>query len=374
MTTTPEPALSITLVAQSVDDTTGLGRIVSALAAEYGRLGQEVHIVSQRCEATPGTWHRVPTIAATPALSKMAFRLWERSRTAKTRSSVIHAFGVGAEADVVAAQSCHKAAVKLQQSRGEHRLHRRNLGIYDRISLTDERRLFTGARRKRIVAVSRLVRRQILEEYQLPEEAVCVIPNGVHLARFQRVKVVAPEDLKRRKPFVFLFVGNEFDRKGLQTIIEALPLLSGRPVEVHIAGNDDPAPYKRRGAELKVLDRLRFLGSVTSPETLFMKADAFLFPTHYEPFGMVIIEAMAAGIPVITTRTAGAVEDLADGVHGLYLEDSCSAKELSGRMCTLLDNSSLRETLSRNGRIAAERYTWSSIASRHIDLYRRICG
>ncbi len=366
--------LKIALIAQSVDDATGLGRIASALATEYVRLGHLVHIISQRWEATPGNWHQVPGLSLTPAIGKLAFRLFEPSTTEKTQASVIHAFGVGAKADVVAAQSCHKAAVKIQASRGKGRIRRRNLGVYDRLSLADERRLFMGPRRKRIVAVSHLVRQQILEEYNLPEEAVCIIPNGVHLSRFQREKKTASANDKQRNPFIFLFVGNEFDRKGLQTIIEALPSLSGHSVEVHVAGNDDPAPYKRRAAELKVLDRLKFLGGVTAPESLFLKADAFLFPTHYEPFGMVIIEAMAAGIPVITSRAAGAVEDLTDGVHGLYIDDPCSAAELSRRVLMLLDNASLRESLSRNGRIAAERYAWPIIAALHIDLYKRICG
>ena len=368
------PQLRIALVAQSVDDATGLGRIASALATEYGRFGHSVHIVSQRCEATPGNWHQVPNPSLTPSIGKLAFRLFEPSITVKTRASVIHAFGVGAEADVVAAQSCHKAAVRMQARRGKDRIARRNLGIYDRLSLDDERRLFMGPRRKRIVAVSHLVRRQILEAYNVPEEAVCIVPNGVHLSRFRReLKTAAPTGAERN-PFVFLFVGNEFDRKGLQTIIEALPLVPGQSVEVHVAGNDNPVPYKRRAAELGVLDRLKFLGGVTTPESLFLKADAFLFPTHYEPFGMVIIEAMAAGIPVITTRAAGAVEDLTDGVHGLYLDDPCSADELSRRIRTLLGSASLRETLSRNGRIAAERFAWPVIAARYIELYRRIGG
>jgi len=175
-----------------------------------------------------------------------------------------------------------------------------------------------------------------------------------------------------RGPFVFLFVGNEFDRKGLQTVIEALPSLSQYPLHVRVAGNDNPRPYKRRAAELNVLDRLEFLGSVPAPEPLFMKAGALVFPTHYEPFGMVIIEAMAAGIPVITTRSAGAAEGLTDGVHGLFLDDPCSADELSQRMSAVLEDGALRETLSRNGRIAAERYDWSVIAAQHLDLYRKI--
>jgi glycosyltransferase involved in cell wall biosynthesis len=367
-----ESPLTVTLVAQSVDDATGLGRIASALAAEYGRAGHAVHIVSQRCAETTCTWHRVPDLSLTPALGKISFRVFEGRKTRQILGSVVHAFGVGAEADVVAAQSCHKAAVSIQANRGNERIHRRNLGIYDRLSLNDERRLFTGPRRKRIVAVSRLVRLQILEEYNLPEESVCIIPNGVHLDRFRREQMADGSGRAASGPFILLFVGNEFDRKGLQTIIEALPLLSDLPIELHVAGSDDPGPYKRRAADLKVLDRLKFLGSVRAPESLFAQADALVFPTHYEPFGMVIIEAMAAGIPVITTRTAGAVEDMIDGVHGLYFDDAFSADEVSRRIRTVFENAPLRESLCRDGRIAAERYAWPLIASRHIDLYRTI--
>jgi UDP-glucose:(heptosyl)LPS alpha-1,3-glucosyltransferase len=357
---------SITLVAQSVDDSTGLGRIASALAGEYITTGHEVHIVSQQCIATPGSWHRVPSFALTPALGKIAFRLFEPSRSRSVHDSIIHAFGVGAEADFVAAQSCHKAAVKLQRIRGTNRIANRNWGLYDRLSVGDERRLFTSPRLKRIVAVSQLVREQILEEYRIPGEAVCVIPNGVHLSRF-------PKQGKSETPsrsFVLLFVGNEFDRKGLQTAIEALPLLSEFPLELHVAGSDDPAPYAQRARELKVIDRVKFLGSVAAPESLFTQADAFVFPTYYEPFGMVIIEAMAAGIPVITTRAAGAVEGLTDGVHGLYVDDPCSAEEVAGRLRMLLNDAGLRRSLSANGLTAAQSYGWPVIAARYLELYR----
>jgi glycosyltransferase involved in cell wall biosynthesis len=373
MKTESDSLLNIALIAQTVDNSTGLGRVASALAMEYVDAGHSVHIVSQSCDSTPGVVHHVPRLAITPSIGKMVFRLFEPSVTGKIAAPIIHAFGVGAEADFVAAQSCHKAAVKLQQNRGKGRISSRNLGSYDRISLQDELRLFTNRRRKRIVAVSHLVRSQIIEEYGLPEDAICVIPNGVHLSRFRREKRTASGDAAQRGPFVFLFVGNEFDRKGLQTVIEALPSLSRHSLEVRVAGNDDPSPYKRKAFELGVIDHLRFLGSVSAPESLFMEADALVFPTHYEPFGMVIIEAMAAGIPVITTRSAGAVEDMTDGVHGVFLEDPCSAEELSKRMSLLLEDRDLRETVSMNGRIAAERYDWSVIAVKHIDLYRSVC-
>jgi UDP-glucose:(heptosyl)LPS alpha-1,3-glucosyltransferase len=368
MISTESSFLPITLVAQSVDDSTGLGRIASALAGEYSSAGYEVHIVSQQCVNTPGRWHPVPSFALSPSLGKIAFRLFESSRSRSIHESVIHAFGVGAEADIVAAQSCHKAAVKLQRMRGKHRIANRNWGLYDRLSVGDERRLFTSGRRKCIVAVSGLVRRQILEEYGLPAEAVCVIPNGVHLPRFH----IQHKSATSSRPFVLLFVGNEFDRKGLQTVIEALPLITGLPLELRVAGSDDPAPYIQRARELKVLDRVKFLGSVAAPESLFTQADAFVFPTHYEPFGMVIIEAMAAGIPVITTRTAGAVEGLTDGVHGLYLDDPCSAAEVAGCLRKLLDDTDLRISLRTNGLAIAESYSWPVVAARYLDLYRRM--
>ena len=101
-------------------------------------------------------------------------------------------------------------------------------------------------------------------------------------------------------------------------------------------------------------------------------ADIFVLPTLYEPFGLAIVEAMAAGIPVITYRNAGAVEDFADGREALLLEDVQSAVELSGRIRRLIEDQELSRRIAKQGCQAVQSLDWTKIADRFADLYEHI--
>jgi UDP-glucose:(heptosyl)LPS alpha-1,3-glucosyltransferase len=169
--------------------------------------------------------------------------------------------------------------------------------------------------------------------------------------------------------FVILFVGNEFDRKGLLTVVEALRILADRTIKVIVLGDDDPGPYRARAGGAAVVNQLRFLGGVRGPDRYFGAADTLVLPTWYEPFGMVIIEAMASGLPVITSAMAGAVEDLVDGTHGLFLKDPVSADELVAAITRLREDAALRGILARAGREAAYRFAWPKIAAETLKAY-----
>jgi UDP-glucose:(heptosyl)LPS alpha-1,3-glucosyltransferase len=174
--------------------------------------------------------------------------------------------------------------------------------------------------------------------------------------------------------FVLFFAGNEFGRKGLQTVVESLGQWNDSSVKLVVAGDDDPEPYRRAGAKFGVENQLRFLGKISGPEKFFLAADVFVLPTYYEPFGMVIIEAMAAGIPVITSAAAGAVEDLLDGVHGLYLDNPLSADELVEALRRIRGDCALAGELAANGLKESLRFSWDTIAEQTLAVYHRLPG
>jgi glycosyltransferase involved in cell wall biosynthesis len=120
--------------------------------------------------------------------------------------------------------------------------------------------------------------------------------------------------------------------------------------------------------------KLRFLGRVPGPERWYSAADAFVLPTWYEPFGMVIVEAMAAGLPVITSAAAGAVEGFSDGREGVYLRDAFSGDELAGAIFRVRQDDTLRGSLIREGRSAAGKLGWPDVAARTLRVYRRVAG
>ena len=98
-----------------------------------------------------------------------------------------------------------------------------------------------------------------------------------------------------------MFVGYSFRRKGLAQVISAMAEVADEHVELWIAGGDDPAPYRRLAGDLGVGERVRFLGHRSDVVGLMQAADAFVMPSSYDPFPLVLLEALACGTPVITS-------------------------------------------------------------------------
>ncbi len=369
--------MKITYLAQDVDAVSGIGRVFSALASGMAARGHDVSVICQRSALTVPHTVRLPGLASVHAVDKLLFRYGERALAPRHRRGLVHSAGVGHRADVVSAGSCHRAAVEIQRALPASRLHHRNLGLFDRISLADEHRLMTASTTKAILAVSRLVRDQLLHWYDLPPDKVVVIPNGIDVAKYtgplDREVTRVMYGLEERA-FTIGFLGNEFDRKGVQTIIEALPLLRDLPLRAVIAGGDDPGPYMRMAAELRVDGSIHWTGRIDRPESFLRVLDLFVFPVHYEPFGMVVPESMAAGVPVITTRTVGAVEDLKEGEEVLLLDDPHSASELAGQIRRVFASNDLRIRLAAAGKLASGRFAWPSIIDRVEAVYDGILG
>jgi len=223
-----------------------------------------------------------------------------------------------------------------------------------------ERAMFGSPALRLVIANSNRGREEIVRRFGLPAEKIRVVHNGIDIARF-------PLDRKgdARARFrirfgisdaetVFLFVGSGFARKGVGTIARAARLLAERgcdPFRVILVGKGDPAMYVRSAGPAS--GRLLFTGPVAGADDLFLGADAFLFPTVYEPFSNACLEAMAAGLPVVTTTVNGASEVLREGESGFLLEDPLDASALADRMGKLF-SLDLRGRMGEEARRVAE--------------------
>ncbi len=153
---------------------------------------------------------------------------------------------------------------------------------------------------------------------------------------------------------MFLFVGSGFARKGLEVLARAAVRLvrRGRTFRVVVVGKGDPAPYRRLLRNGGAEDRFVFTGPVAGAVDFYLGGDAFVFPTVYEPFSNACLEAMAAGLPVVTTAVNGAAEVLRDGESGFVLPDPQDDALLALRMDDLLDGE-LRRRMGAEARRAA---------------------
>jgi UDP-glucose:(heptosyl)LPS alpha-1,3-glucosyltransferase len=223
-----------------------------------------------------------------------------------------------------------------------------------------ERAMFGSPALRLVIANSNRGREEVVRRFGLPAEKVRVVYNGIEIERFPPDRKADARNRFRIRfgipdaETVFLFVGSGFARKGVGAIARAARLLVERgcdPFRVVLVGKGDPATYVRSAGPAS--GRLLFTGPVAGADDLFLGADAFLFPTVYEPFSNACLEAMASGLPVVTTAVNGASEILREGESGFLLEDPLDAPALADRMEKLL-SPELRRRMGEQARRAAE--------------------
>ena len=372
--------MKIALTALSCDNETGIGRVVKNLAEHFAAAGHSVDVIASRFGSVGNgvVCRRLRTVPGPYTANFLLCSLQARAALRRGKYDVSNSFGVGRGASIVTAQSCHRSGVEIQRKFRRGRIGSEGWGIFDTAALAEERALVTARSTRLIIAVSQLVKEQLQDCYDVPPDKIRVIPNGVEMpgenqgARAGRRRAARARFGWRENDFGLLFVANEFDRKGLETIIGALSLLHEPEIRLAVVGGDDPAPYRLMAARRGVADRIEFAGTIRGAESLYAGADAFVLPTWYEPFGMVIIEAMAEGVPVITSARAGAVEGMTHERHGLFLQDVRSADELASAIGRIRDDSSLRSLLASSGKDAARRFAWPVVAEETMAVYRTI--
>jgi len=180
------------------------------------------------------------------------------------------------------------------------------------VLLAAERRIFRDPS-QRVVCISNMVRAEIQRRYQVPDERVAVLHNGVDLERFHprhRTGIGSRlrRDLGAESTQNWLFVGSGFARKGLDTALRTLARGDAGDLRLWVAGRDAPGPWRRLARRLGVANQVQFLGFRHDLEAVYAAADGLLLPTRYDAFGNACLEAAAAGLPVVTSGAAGAAE------------------------------------------------------------------
>jgi UDP-glucose:(heptosyl)LPS alpha-1,3-glucosyltransferase len=237
-----------------------------------------------------------------------------------------------------------------------------------------ERAAFRSPGLRRIVAVSELVREQLIEEFELEPAMVATLYNGVDLERFRLP--TQPERAHARRMLevevgarAVAFVGNGFARKGLGPLLEAWPALPGRPLLL-VAGSDrSSARYERDADRLGIGARVRFLGATRNVEQVFHAAEAFALPSFFEPFGNVAMEAMACGLGVATSAQSGVSELLPGEMRPFVVGDPSDAAEIAARVAALLRS---ERRLEQVARAVAEAHPWSAYSAGLVGIIKEV--
>jgi UDP-glucose:(heptosyl)LPS alpha-1,3-glucosyltransferase len=235
-----------------------------------------------------------------------------------------------------------------------------------------DRWMFGGQRYRRVVAISERVRKELKDYYQVPDDRIVTIPNGINLSRFVpgtpeqkqevRTEFGIPDDAQ-----LILFVGSRFRIKGLKYAIEALAQMNSNAYML-VVGDDNSAPFKQLAEQLGVSHRVLFAGGRSDLPRIYPAADVFLLPTLYETFALVCLEAMASGVPVVAAPVGGIEDYLVDGENGFHISQEPS--DIALKVDRVLGDNELREKIVAAGLATANSYGWDKIAEQYLQLFK----
>lgn len=297
-----------------------------------------------------------------------------RERWEEERPSIVHAhFWMSGKAALDAAAPLDIPVVQTFHALGVEK--RRHQGKND---TSPPSRLAEEARIAR--EVQRIVATATAEAFELArmgaeKSRIAVVPCGVDLRLFQPIGPAEPRVSGRRR---IVSISRLVERKGIADVIAALPevpqtelVVAGGPVRSQLARDPEAQRLMRLAAEAGVADRVDFRGRMERAEipALLRSADAVVCYPWYEPFGIVPLEAMACGVPVVVAQVGGLVDSIVNGVTGIHVPPR-DPSALSRALCTLLADERKRMEIALNGtRRANRRYGWARIASDTLAVY-----
>jgi len=187
-----------------------------------------------------------------------------------------------------------------------------------------EESLLADRKVARVIVASKMVKDEIVDLYAYPAGNIDIVRNGVPLDRFRfdpELREKARDDLKLKPDQIaLLFAGSGWERKGLLFAIQAMALCKNKKLRLLVAGRGNERLYKTARLRFWREEPVRFLGEVAEVARLYAAADIFILPTIYDPFSNACLEALACGLPVITTRANGFSEIIEDSVHGSIVD------------------------------------------------------
>jgi UDP-glucose:(heptosyl)LPS alpha-1,3-glucosyltransferase len=323
--------------------------------------GHEIHVFARNIQ--PGTGYTAHKVAADGLFRHQTFDMQSRKLLEKESFDIVQSYTRTSFQDVLRLGGGTHREYLIQTDSAYSPLGRlwRKIRPKERLELELERGGFAPHASKKIVAVSQRVKEEVLRHYGVPEEKIAVIHNGVDSNEFkpsaEARRLIRNQIGLEDSDYTLLFVGSGFKRKGLEFAIRAVDRIPSARLVVAGEGKAPSHP------------RVLMLGRRTDVSHLYAAADAFIFPTLYDPFPNAVIEAMASGLPVIVSRIAGVSEIITD--DSIVVENPRSVDELAAAVRTLEDPA-LRKSMGEAARRKAQEHPLERGYNDYLKLYEQI--
>src|SRR3989338_6771480 len=375
--------MKIAFVIHDINKTGGMERYSAELIERFSK-EHEIHVFVSTMEGVNPQgqiiFHRIPVIKILFPIKSIIFFLLASWLVKRHSFDIIHGNGGNFYgANIITAHYCHMGwndVISLIPSSGSliKRIYR---NVTARIDTAMEKYIYRSRKYKKIIANSERIKNELCKFYDVINKSVKVIYIGVDTKLFNPSNRMI-YNIEIRKKFnipldscLILFAG-AMERKGLSFLLKSLKLLKEENIFLIIAGKGDRKYYQREAESFGVYNLIRFAGHRSDIHKFYASADIFVLPTIYEPFGMVVTEAMASGLPVVVSRQAGASELITEGEDGILIKNADDHEEIAHILMPLVKDKDLREKIGYKARLKAELFSWDKMADETIMLYREV--
>ena len=350
----------------------GVETATAGLVRELVRRGHAIDfLTTSEGEPVPGTTVRRLHVVRQPSMLRvLSFALAARRITSAGSYDIVQSHERTLRQDIYrAGEGSHRAYLAAMGRR------RAGWNPHHRLVCALERRIFRLQSTRHIVAISRRGKAEIEDLYATAPERVSLIYNGVDLRRFHPDNRARFREASRAalgvtdETWMILFVGSGFERKGLGALLQALGRLEDSRCRLVVAGRGDVRAYRAVAEQLGVGDRVTWIAPRRDVEHLYAAADVVALPALYEPFGNVHLEALASGVPVLTSAQAGGSELIVSGRNG-WVVPAPVADVISEGLRALREDEFGR--LAKAARESAEPFTYAAQADAFEVLYREL--
>ena len=359
-------------------------RYVVNLSEGLAKHGHNVHIFAHSSNTPPDpriTIHKVPALTFPSSFKNLSFAYNCRKHLARENFDIIHSLSQTYPQDVYRmGDGVHRHWILIQTPNSFYRFLKTQT-LRQKVILFLEKKIFHHLNYKMIICNSHLCKKHAMTYFKVPEEKLCVIYNGVDHAQFhpglrERHNLEMRKNLQlSEEAIIILFIARNLKRKGLQYLIQSLPFIKKgkEPITILVVSRGNPASFRKIAHQIGIDEQLLFLGETENIFHYYGVGDILVLPTLYDPFSNVCLEALACGIPVVTTRENGASEIIKPGETGVVIPDPKNHLELAKGISCFLP-AEVREAVREKASDSVQRFTIENNTLKTIEVYKQVLG
>jgi UDP-glucose:(heptosyl)LPS alpha-1,3-glucosyltransferase len=336
----------------------------------------DFHVFANRWQtlSTAIRFHRIPIFSFPKFLTTLSFAYFVQRQINRNNFSLVHSHERIFAADIFTMHGIpHRYWV--------HNIRRKKMSLYDLVTAWVEKELVYKGNCRKFIAVSSLTKDIFLQEYKINPDQVAVINPGIDLNDYAKQNKDFVRNIVRNElginiaDPVILFVSMNFEIKGLDEILFSLAKLKAqkRKFKLIVAGKGNIKKYTKMAQEAQIVSDVIFTGPVNKENLIkmYLASDLYIMLSKFDTFGNVVLEAMAAGLPVIISSNVGAKDIVKENNNGFIINDTSDSDYVAEKIALLL-NESIRRSLAEAAYKTATLNTWDGVVAKYRDIYADI--